>query len=78
MCLVSASEPLRNRMQSGVVAALRLDFRNCGQNVIQVRPGTAMSLPHQVGLMLKIEASGILGMAAVDQEDEGRSAAATR
>jgi len=30
-----------------------------------------MSLPYQMGLMLKIEASGILGMAAVDQEDEG-------
>jgi len=69
--LVSASESLRNRMQSGVVAALRLDFRNRGQNVIQVRPGSAMSLPYQMGLMLKIEASGILGMAAIDQEDEG-------
>src|SRR5258707_6785602 len=69
--LVSAPEPLRNRMQSGVVAALCLDFRNRGQNVIQVRPGSAMSLPYQMGLMLKIEASGILGMAAVDQEDEG-------
>ena len=71
MRLVSASESLRNRMQSGVVAALRLDFRNRGQNVIQVRPGSAMSLPYQMGLMLKIEASGILGMAAIDQEDEG-------
>jgi hypothetical protein len=30
-----------------------------------------MSLPYQMGLMLKIKASGILGMAAVDQEDEG-------
>src|SRR5258708_22742245 len=69
--LVSAPEPLRNRMQSGVVAALCLDFRNRGQNVIQVRPRSAMSLPYQMGLMLKIEASGILWMAAVDQEDEG-------
>lgn len=73
-----ASEPLRDRMQSGVVAALRLDFRNRGQNVIQVRPGSAMSLPYQMGLMLKIEASGILGMAAVDQEHEGHHVARPR
>ena len=73
-----ASKPLRNRMQSGVVAALRLDFRNRGQNVIQVRPGSAMSLAYQMGLMLKIEASGILGMAAVDQEDEGHDVARHR
>ena len=37
-----------------------------------------MSLPYQMGLMLKIEASGILGMAAVDQEDEGHHVAQRR
>jgi hypothetical protein len=41
-------------MQAGVVAALCLDFRNRGQHVIQVRPGSAMSLAYQVDLMLKI------------------------
>jgi hypothetical protein len=30
-----------------------------------------MSLPYQMGLILKSKASGILGMAAIDQEDEG-------
>ena len=76
--LVPALEPLGNRMQSGVVAALRLDFRNRGQNVIQIRPGSAMSLPYQMGLMLKTKASGILGMAAVDQEHEGHHVARRR
>jgi hypothetical protein len=68
---VSALKPLGNRVQFGIAATLRLDLRNGGQNVIQIRPGSAMSLTHQMDLMLNVEASGILGMAAIDQEDEG-------
>src|SRR5262249_48177494 len=52
--LMHAPEPLRNRVQSGIVATLRLDFRDSGQNVIQVCPGSAMSLAYQVDLTLQI------------------------
>ena len=45
---------------------------------ISLVAGSAMSLPYQMGLMLKIEAPGILGMAAVDQEDEGHHVARLR
>jgi hypothetical protein len=37
-----------------------------------------MSLAYQMDLLLKIKASGILGMAAIDQEDQGRHIALRR
>ena len=67
---VPAPESLRDRMQSGIVATLRLDFRSRGQNVIPVCPGSAMSLSYEMNLTFEIKASGILGMAAVDQEHQ--------
>jgi hypothetical protein len=68
---VSALKSLGNRVQFGIMATLRLDFRNSGQNVVQIRPGSAMSLTYQVDLMLNVKASGILGMAAINEENEG-------
>jgi hypothetical protein len=73
-----ALKPIRNGVQSGIAATLRLDFHNRGQNVLQVRPGSAMSLPYQMDLILKSKASGILGVAAIDHEDEGRHVARRR
>src|SRR5262249_61541281 len=66
-----AFEPLGDRVQSGIAAALCLDFRDSGQNVVQVRSGSAMSPAHEMDLVLKTKASGILGMAAIDHVDEG-------
>jgi len=76
--LVPSLKPLRNRVEFGIATALRVDFRNRGQNVIQVCPGSAMSLTYQMDLVLNVEASGILGMAAVDQEGEGCDVACRR
>ena len=36
--LVPALEPLGDRVQAGIVATLRLDFGDGGQNVVPVRP----------------------------------------
>ena len=36
---MSASEPLGQEMQIGIVAALRLYFGNSGEDIVQVRPG---------------------------------------
>ncbi len=68
---VSPLKSLSNCLQFAITATLRLDFRNRGQNVIQIRPGSAMSLAYQMDLMLNVKAAGLLGMAAIDQEDEG-------
>jgi hypothetical protein len=57
-------------VQSGIVATLRLDFGNRGQNVIQVCPGSAMSLPYQLDLAVEIKASGILDVSAIDHVSE--------
>jgi len=76
--LMPALEPFRNRMQAGIAATLRLDFCDGRQDVIQVCPGSAMSLAYQMDLVLKIKASGVLGMAAIDQEDEGCHVAGRR
>jgi len=72
MRFVHALEPLGDRMQAGIATSLRFDLGDCGQNIIPVCPGSAMTLAYEMDLMLKGEASGILGMAAVDQEDQRR------
>ena len=66
-----ALKSLGNGVQFGITATLRLYFRNSGQNVIQIRPGSAMPLTYQMDLMLNVKAPGILCMAAIDQEDQG-------
>jgi hypothetical protein len=68
-----ALEPLGDRVQAGIATSLRFDLGDCGQNVIPVCPGSAMTLAHKMDLMLNVEAPGILGMAAVDQEDQRRN-----
>ena len=78
MHFVAAFEPFGNCVQSGIATALRLDFGDSGQHVIPVRPGSAMPLAYQMDLALKIKTPGILGMAAIDQEDQCRHIARWR
>ena len=73
-----ALEPLGEEMQTGIAATLRLDFGDSGQHVVPVRPGSAMPLAYQMDLTLEIKASGILGVAAIDQEDQCRHIARWR
>lgn len=54
------------------MASLCLDFRDGGQQIILVCPGSAMSLAYQMDLVLEIKAAGVLGMAAIDDEDKRR------
>ena len=68
MHFVPALESLGNCVQSGIATALRLDFGDSGQYVVPVCPGSAMPLAYQMDLALEIKASGILGVAAIDQE----------
>ena len=70
--LVSALQPLRNGVQSGIVASLRLDFGNGRQYVVPVCAGSAMSLADQMDLMIEIKSPGVLGVAAIDKEDQRR------
>lgn len=65
-------EALGNCVQSGIMATLRFNFGNRGQNVIPVCPGSAMSLPYQMDLAVKIEASGVLDVTAIGDIDQGR------
>jgi hypothetical protein len=76
--VVSSPEPFGNCVQSGIVATLRLYFGNGGQHIVSVCPGSAMPLTYKVDLTLKVETAGILGVAAVDQEDERRYVARWR
>ena len=78
MHLVPSLEPLGNCVQSGIATALRLDFSDSGQHVVPVRPGSAMPLAYQMDLTLKIKTTSILGMAAIDQEDQCRHIARWR
>src|SRR6516165_11107863 len=57
-------------MQPCIPATLGFDLCNRRQNVIEVCPGSAMSLAYQVQLALDIEAPGILRMAAIDHVNE--------
>ena len=66
-----ALEPFRQPMQAGIVAALRLNFGNRGEDIVEVCPGYAMSLAHQIHLAIEIEPSGILRMTTIDQKHEG-------
>src|SRR5262249_62434462 len=68
--LVPPLKPLGNCAQFGIAAALRLDFGDGGQDVVPVCPRSTMPLAYQMDLMLKIEAPGILGVAAIDHEDQ--------
>ena len=72
MHLVSALQPLRNCVQSGIMASLRLDFGNGRQYVVPVCAGSAMPLANQMDLTIEIKAPGILGVAAIDKEDKRR------
>jgi hypothetical protein len=67
-----ALQPLGDCVQAGIMATLRLDFRNRGQNVIPVCPGSAMSLPYEMDLAVKIKAPGVLDVAAIDHVDQRR------
>src|ERR1700680_452786 len=53
-------------MQVGIAEALRLYFGDRGEHIVQVRPGSTMTLTHQTELALHIQAPGILSMAAID------------
>ena len=78
MRLTPTLEPFGDGVQEGIVAALGLDFGDCGQNVISVRPGSAMTLTYEVDLALQIQAPGILGMAAINQVNKGSYVARRR
>ena len=45
---MASLETLGEVVQRRIVAALRLDFGNSGENVITVRPGSAMTLSYQM------------------------------
>src|SRR5947207_8252981 len=70
MRFVEPFEPLRQEMQLGVSKTLSFDLGDGRQYVVQVCPGMAMALPHQMKLLLDVEPAGILRMAAVDDVDE--------
>jgi hypothetical protein len=67
MGVVPAFESFGEAMQQGIVATLRLYFGDSGEDIVPVCPGSAMTLAYQMDLALKIEAPGILGMAAINQ-----------
>src|SRR5258707_490569 len=63
-------QPFGELMQPCILAALGLDLRNGGEDIIEVCPGSAMSLAYQMELALEIETPGILRMAAIDHVKE--------
>src|SRR5262249_1147013 len=69
-CRPSCPQPLGEAMEPRIPAALGFDLRNRRQDIIEVCPGSAMSLAHQMELALEIEAPRILRMAAIDHVEE--------
>jgi hypothetical protein len=65
-------QPFGELVQPCIAAALDLDLRNGREDIIEVCPGSAMSLAYQMELAVEIEAPGILRMAAIDHIDERR------
>ena len=67
---MTGPQPFGEQVQPCIPAALGLDLGDRRDDVIEVCPGSAMSLAYQMELALEIEAPGILRVAAIDHVEE--------